>query len=408
MRHAEWRGDNLTEMDRDFMMDHPWASGKPTRAVVSLAPGMSTCSNKGLFHPKHVQYSRIEHVCNVCRHFQTGMIGVADKYRNISTNVSLIMSFTSLGVNYCKVPKIGCTFMSQIFKILTDKAADITSIFSMSRSSVHSLLKEHFISKQNKSTEDPSIRSMPTILMARNPYSRLYSAYVDKMFLPSLNEDRGALRQFLFGDDGLCGETPSFKQFLRYVIHTVHTNKNVNEHWAPINTICKPCLRNNIIIIKQESFSDDVESLLDYLSVTDQTRKSISDAMTIHRVESSVPGIIKVTMQRVEKLFSDCFTKLEAVKMLWKSFQIQGYIFANKTFPALAIQTNKKISIKTAVNIIMAEIKQHSLSSLERDKQRWRYLVEAFEDIPVAIVREIRHIYKADFLLFDYDSTPPS
>ena len=56
----------------------------------------------------------------------------------------------------------------------------------------------------------------------------------------------------------------------------------------------------------------------------------------------------------------------------------------------------------------MTEIETDNITSSERKEQRWNFLVEAFRDIPNQLIDEIKVLYKADFLLFGYDLTPPS
>ena len=97
------------------------------------------------------------------------------------------------------------------------------------------------------------IEGVRTLSAARDPYSRLYSAYVDKILLPNksirirkMELDAGKLKH---DNKTLCANDISFQQFLDFIVTTAHTTGFMNSHWAPINEICHFCETNNYMII---------------------------------------------------------------------------------------------------------------------------------------------------------------
>lgn len=49
-------------------------------------------------------------------------------------------------------------------------------------------------------------------------------------------------------DGKIPGDDVSFEEFIRYLIDT-KAAEYMNEHWAPMNTLCQPCLVKYVIEI---------------------------------------------------------------------------------------------------------------------------------------------------------------
>ena len=242
-----------------------------------IFPDQMNCRNVNeTYRQTHMQYTRLSHFCAVCRQIETKKVNSSDKYSVYVREKSITLRYEQLNINYCKVPKIACTFMTQIFMVILDNSSDASSIFNMKRGSVHH--KSHDYLKHHI----PEFYTAPTILMARNPYSRLFSAYIDKIVLPAWCDSSIQIRKNLYGYD-LCRSIPSFKQFLEFILKTVRAKSYVDKHWAPIYTMCKPCLTNNSMIIKHETFSEDVNNLLNDMAVPNKARNIIVKAMTENR-----------------------------------------------------------------------------------------------------------------------------
>lgn len=86
-------------------------------------------------------------------------------------NVTYIYMTNKYNFSYCKVPKSGSTFWTQAFGVLEYGLNYGKTVFSKTRESVHSTMGKYLVSFTKVQTDNS-----PTVLVSRDPYSRLYSA----------------------------------------------------------------------------------------------------------------------------------------------------------------------------------------------------------------------------------------
>lgn len=286
--------------------------------------------------------------------------------------------------------------MMEMFEILTSGHSAVDK----SRLSVHSRTELAHLNTTN---------IWPTVTTARNPYSRLYSAYVDKIFLPNIYNTSRIIRAHLLNQTShdLCGNDVTFEQFLDFIIRTSKSQEVLNRHWAPINSMCHLCTNDNHMIVKQESFSDDIEDLLDSLHVTGETFDRVKSLMGQSRLESTIPGIVKVVLSKRSE-YLDCLSGMNVLEKLWKSFQIQGYISDNMPFPSGEISTvSDEVSVDVYSDFFVQKAKTSGVSKENSKLQRNRYLTNAYKEVSQETIEEIKRLYKADFLMFDYSMDLP-
>ena len=309
--------------------------------------------------------------------------------------------------NYCKVPKAGCSFWTQVFTILRKGKDESDKIFGMARKALHTKLKKQNTAKFNSKER----RKSQSILVSRDPYSRLFSAFIDKMFLPLFYH--GAIeivkrQRNLPGDALTCANDITFQEFLNDTIQKAYQGRTLNRHWAPIISLCNPCQVNAFALVKQESFSTDVEYALKEIGIAKQEYEVIHDALHDHRIGSTIPGIVQ-TVLKLSYSSRRCMTKIEVASRIWKSFQIQGYLKDDITFPYDIIDTEDKAkSAKYLSDVILKTIRDNPLTSEESKRQRRRALVTAFKSVGKRTIKYLQDIYKQDFILFDYTFDPPS
>ena len=364
------------------------------RSRSNIPSGLSTV---GLLKVPQEQILRVIHLHNICKQLQAQRRNVS-KYA-VFKDALEIRVFESFDIQLCKVPKTGCTFISQVFKMIHD---GVYNVFELSRKFAHS--NQRLLDKSSS-----TFKSLPTVLMARNPYSRLYSAYIDRVFLPPRAHHFDSIRKEIHGPIEWCERSPTFLQFLRYTIDHVQRKHALDIHWRPIISLCNPCLTKNIMIIKHESFDKDVDNLLEFLNASSEAKEKIREKMNGTRGKMAVPGLIESQWIATSKKNGpkQCLTKHEIAEFLWKSFQSQGYIRSNSTFPVNTFKAFKTLILELCVKLFMAEIGNNGPTLEESKAQRRRYLVEAYKDIPRDVLNEIQAIYRDDFLLFDYDFDPP-
>lgn len=207
--------------------------------------------------------------------------------------------------------------------------------------------------------------------------------------------------------DDVCVYGITFEQFLQYVVRTARSPEYMNRHWAPVSRLCNMCGNLNHMIIKQETFTKDIEDLLESLNVSNDVQDEVKNLMEGKRIESTIPGIVKVVLSRRDT-FNNCISDMELLEKLWVSFQIQGYISENRTFPYEQLKNvpSKGLS-KFYSRFILDQINMVYFPKEDSKAQRNRFLSKAYKTVSKDTLDEIKRIYMADFRMFDYSMEPP-
>jgi hypothetical protein len=317
----------------------------------------------------------------------------------------------------------------------------------MSRSEIHERTR-NFIADPGRILRN----GIRTIITSRNPFSRLFSAYIDKVFVPlfwkhftdmenvillppynvtstidvlkssnrplssRLAKYRLSLQEkgMLFKKNitqrivPICANGASFEDFLRFIISEVNSARALEPHWAPISHLCHPCRFNIFKVIKQESFSRDVEHTLNSVGVNISRFDWLKKSLNENRATNSVPGIIAVVRDKFrQRSVRNCINQTEILRRLWKSFQIQGFISKAIDFPNKLRHVDWNNYSQKVTDVVLNAISQKPMTSAERLEQRDIYLREAFREISPDVIAKIQDIYYLDFLLFGYQLDPP-
>lgn len=350
---------------------------------------------------------RLSRIRDVCR----SKLGkrYIEKYK---THTKTFFYSKKLRFACCKAPKTGSTLWGAVFTAL-ETPLDVDAIFQLSRIELHYGTYEFgadlIAGRQRKQGAPPLL----TTLVARNPYTRLFSAYVDKLFLlGSINRSFGLKLNtgFTIVDYQRCGYRVSFTDFLYLLVETAMKKGEFDDHWSPIYRICDPCSINYQIISKQETLTRDAEYTLDHIEIEAPRRNSLkkilnSDAMYANTIFSLISSLI-ADYRFYER---DCPDILAFFKKVWKSLQIQGHVHELSSFPRNAFKNLTDLRDPELVtSIIMQTLDANPVSEEQRLLQRRKSLVNAYRIISPDIFNDIKDIYKLDFLMFGYSENPPS
>ena len=351
----------------------------------------------GALDTRQQQLKRLQHLHRVCTD--------KDVFKDVMyTRRTPIVYYYSSKYNfsYCKVPKVGCSFWTQAFTILQNNFSAAGNVFNMNRRTMHDNLGPaftvHFKSKARRKSR--------TVLISRDPYSKLFSAFIDKMVLPGYHSTAVGIVRRQRQTKSSCANDVTFEEFLKFIIESVRIRKKLDRHWAPIDNICHPCKVNPFALVKMETFTADVEYILKEVGISDNEFETIHDALHDHRLEATITGLVKE--KSVDNL-DWCMDRIELARRFWKAFKVQGYIKDDIPFPTKTIDTNEKAKNPDFIlQVILETIRKHPISPNEAKLQRRRALVEAFDGVSKDVLDYVKALYKQDFLLFDYSTEPPT
>ena len=234
--------------------------------------------------------------------------------------------------------------------------------------------------------------------VARNPYSRLYSAYVDKIYLPGF---LGLSKIINKHNKKHCNQSVSFGEFLDYIL-----NENLQDpHWKPISDLCGSCTVPYNVISKQESFNKDVRFILDKLSISGHLKQNFIQNLKAKHTENSIKEITKVMISFAKT--DPCITFQQFCQRLWKSFQIQGYISDLVSFPANKFKHLNFDNVTIIVRKFLKGTKKIVMNDVMRKLQRQKNLSKAYRGISQKTLDILKKVYKNDFDIYGYSNELP-
>ena len=315
---------------------------------------------------------------------------------------------------YCVTPKVGCTFWKRIFRFIgQDYSGPVVS-----RPSDIDRIKVHYgrlHSVQERSLSNPIIRTLLSqkrihaFMFARDPYSRLWSAYVDKFYLPDFWRSIGPgivtrFRADASVDRKACGNDVTFPEFIKYVVHALSQGNKLNEHFNSIFKQCSPCHIRFDVIGKLETFQKDSEYIFNNFDL-----KNMSKIVSFSKnVEEEINMLIKYNFDLERYIRRECYTRSDIAQRLWKTFQINGYVLKDVPFPSLYLQ-----SISNNTNIaqlfqekVLTVIREQDADKAELKQQKRNFLVDAFKQVSPSDLEMLPKLFQQDFELFDYDKYP--
>ena len=310
-------------------------------------------------------------------------------------------------VAYCEVPKTGCTFWKRIMRFLNKDFPsgnkNITKPSELSRHFTHLggfKTTPHF---KLGSKASPKLQTMDNSFMfAREPYSRLWSAYLDKIYLPDFwHVGTGIIRTERREPNAMslkCGYDVTFPEFIRYLVR----HPGIDWHFKPINTICDPCRTKFKFIGKQESFVQDAKLIINETGMLSDIQIDIFKETVVNEIKTLSENYLNL-----KKLSSICNNKTLICEKLWQVFQINGYIGFEISFPSHLSKLKEpgmlvKEFIETAIKTHESGKSYHAIWKAQKRES----LVKAYRAIPKGTLKAVKGIYKKDFEIFDYDNEP--
>lgn len=309
--------------------------------------------------------------------------------------------FEPLKLAYCVVAKAGCTQWIRIFRVLHNATkSNVHDPNEITKWDTHFMDKGTMVHNTMK-TNGSFLQHAFKFMISRDPYTRLLSGYIDMVYLPNMWRTIGRYVRANYSTNALrnysdCGSGLSFNQFLKYVIHSEDTGIYRNGHWTPIYRLCNPCIINFTYVAKQETFEKDLQHIKSKINL----EKYITNSKSTNYAEKEMTDQIHYFF-RLNR-FDSCLPMNKLFVLLWKSFQIRGFISPDTSFR----EDRSLNSYETFLSHVLNIHRRENPSSEEVHQRRKSYLMAAYALVPRRIVKEIRRIYSWDFRIFGYDPEP--
>lgn len=298
----------------------------------------------------------------------------------------------------------------QIFMELSEvrpghvRNGEVSSVFHLSRNETHNFMKKH--PQFTAVFTDKRLRYTKNFLVARNPYSRLFSSYIDQIFLLAKWKQAGHMGRN--SKYKYCGTNVTFEEFLFAVSKGILLEKETDLHWAPIFSICLPCETKIDILAKYETFTYDIDEVLSYVGVRKSLIDSVKKASVEHNTDvantGSLRNLVHSYFTRGRQIPKGCLSEAELAHKLWTSLHVQGYIHNEHQLPIYLFKTvHKNHTESVFFNEIMKATEKRKLTLSESFEQRKSWQLKFWKSVSIETVKLVQNAFYEDFIVFDYD-----
>ena len=307
-------------------------------------------------------------------------------------------------IMFCPLCKIASTFWTRVFKMLEFNQARTHSVktpFDVPISQAPA--SRQYVNLQSGTVDRHDATESFRFMFVRNPYSMVFSAYVDKIVGPNPTMWK------TFGEAGVklirktnsraCGSDLTFTEFLQLILYTDKSHRPLDCHVKQFFE-CKPCAVNYTYIGKMETFKDDTYHILNKFGQT-QTLEVFNHSFSALHAEDAIDDSVSGPFSWKNDIVK-CMPWAEALGRVWRKLQIRGVVGASK-FP-LSDEEASLISKEDFKKLVVEHGK--TASSPERSQLKQQAYQEAFNSVPNEVLEGIRTVYLREFKLFGYDDRP--
>jgi hypothetical protein len=321
----------------------------------------------------------------------------------VSNKTSELSGVLSANLSYCAVQKAGCTMWIRLFKFMAGQNRETGNPMTLTKDLIHNHATGFYKTFRRTGNEDRLAHSVRTMTV-RNPYTRLWSAYIDKFLLPDFWFSKGKhiIRMVrknpqTFSKD--CGHDVTFPEFIEYVITIGHKFDywNQDKHWLPSSDICDPCVFKPSIIGKQETFLQDLK----YTLKTVRLDYLLPNITSIDHIEYEIKDAIDYNFKIFPRV-KNCIDTYELCKRIWTAFILNGYLPSEEPFPTNIYHDS--LNSDSFYELVKSVRSKYNTTHANAKERRKHALITAYKQINETKINELKKLYKMDFELFDYKS----
>ncbi|KAL8585916.1 hypothetical protein ACOMHN_061077 [Nucella lapillus] len=309
---------------------------------------------------------------------------------------------------HCPVTKAASTFWNRFMLSLNSSLRPKPRPFSF-RLGNKPLPKSQLADLGSTKNRHRFLEKSTKTVFVREPYNRMFSAYVDKILGPNpyfWKEWGSYWRRFSHekirrNKKGWrdCHQDLTFAQVMALAAVSFY---KFEMHFMPVSVRCQPCDFRYDVIGKMETFAKDLEhvsrrmnlSLTDYFTSEEFRWDYVTDA-----VEDSVYSPF-----RWEEEIYKCISKYDMGLRIWRKLQIRGLVDRRIVFP-FSREEFQPVTAPKLVSVAMAAYVD-SKDREELKRQKKAAFVEAYRTVDLHDVHKLQEAFKEDFLMFGYDSAP--
>lgn len=305
---------------------------------------------------------------------------------------------------YCAIEKAGSTFWKRILYLIGENSnASNPTCINHTQADYGNNSFSDMLDKTWEEIED-IFKVSKTIMFVRNPYSRLFSAWLDKFYSPNVdywNISGRIIAKHQRGNyEDKCTSDITFPEFVNHTADAIiSTNQCVDRHFSPNYKHCNPCKLRFDYIGKYETMKDDTLFIIKALNLTNVV--TFSD-FEDDAANDAITDAADWAFYQKDKLTECGITFQCALFKVWQRLQSRGYISCKKSFPFL--QGKVEINQEEFEALLKSA---HSETSLEEAfSNRRESLSQALASLPENVLKKVQTAFGKDFDIFGYERDP--
>ena len=305
---------------------------------------------------------------------------------------------------YCAIEKTGSTFWRRIFQVVGEghkkRPSEILADNAYTENGYQSLKELPWDMVEETFTKTESI------MFVRNPYQRLFSAWLDKLYSPNwifwlVLGDEVEKTQRIVINKTSCAHDITFPEFIAHITNDVIYRKCVNSHFTPSFEHCWPCNFDINYIGKYETLKEDTMFLLKQLELKVEFQDFEQDAAK----DAILDAVNWVQTQKKDILNCRISFKCALFKM-WQRLKSRGIIGVEFELPYKTEDDALTVDYYHLYNDILEAHKKSDPTELRLNRER--AFVLAIRSLSETLIKQVTDAYGIDFDMFEYDTDPLS
>ncbi|XP_060577924.1 carbohydrate sulfotransferase 13-like [Ruditapes philippinarum] len=312
---------------------------------------------------------------------------------------------------YCPIQKVGSSFWKKTLATIGSQGKFTSRFKTGGKSDISPVLLYQDFQRELKNNwypRDLFMKNAVSLLVVRDPYTKLFSAYVDKLYHPNYlfwKTMGQPIERMVYHDEMPCGDHVSFSDFIKYIINETHKGTTLDPHFTPIQKHCYPCKAKYDYIMKFENFKEEYHYIINKWNARFNLNISALELESSSAIYIASKHI-NISFTTMKQFASKCnISPYNFLARTWRFLQITGVLPKQIELPFPNdenISSITKVQFLDAVKVVLAS----DIDWSGVKQQRHEALVQAYKSIESTDLQKLREILKPDCQYFNYEENP--
>ena len=311
---------------------------------------------------------------------------------------------------FCPIEKAASTFWQRVLYIASvasgHQSTKLNDVFSVNPLQAYTNKNQHRFTKDDNVTD--IIKHSNSFIFVRDPFTRLFSGWLDKFFSPNPYYHKKVGRLIIRGErpqasqDSLrCGHDVTFQEYVSFISKAILNGENVDRHFLPSYSHCDVCSMDFKYIGKYENLAEEYIFMLQQLAINDNV------AVPPNFAEESALDMINDAAEWVfyiKRNLTLCMQFHVALFRVWKRLISRGVISKRMMYPYTSPIKAYGLTRDSFQKVLIDAHKRSNPEELSKNREE--VLSEAFHSLDNVTFKRMLEAFNEDFDLFNYSKYP--